>query len=688
MIKLAARLFTASAIFLLPVLAVAQQSPPPILSLGDATVTGFSGVTQPPQTQPPMSASQVLDKTMIDVDGVSARIVSLAFPGYVWDARVWPAQPVRTFAAKDIGQVFGVTLDDAQVQSAQGQSIQAPNIYFAASSAYGLHTVMPDPKRPGAFLRLKKGQKTAQWMTGMWGKADANGGPGSIWKVDGITAKVTLFANVTLGGKANSGAALGNIAFDAAHKQIFASDLSTGMIHRFDMTGAELEVYDHGVTGRTAAQLKPVAYDPALALDITAKDFDSEAPDTWGLTDEARRVWGLNVNDGRLYYAVVGDAQIWSVGLDKDSGKFLGDPRWELDVPKKPKKLPVTDIIFTHKGAMILAQRGEITSTYDYLGFADAGKARVYQHWLENPDDPKTPSRWILEPEEYAVGFDGNNRATNGGVALNYGYTQKGILDTGVCEASLWTTADNLRRNEPLSTALLPGGPQEIDGLQGMPAGVVKDKNTPPWASYMVDLDPANTETDPAQPMAYSDRVTQGWVGDLAIYRVGCGGAAGAGGGKGGSGGGGGAYGGAGYPWSYPHYGTNDGWDGKCTPGVDCPPPPPPMCAIPRGKFECDPKSGTWTYLLDANLDPNVKADTVQVGASSPGVSVLNGPMIALNPPPTPLQIGGAAPGQLISIQLCIFDKKASESGQPYDCCKTTLTVFAPDRVCTKQMQK
>ena len=124
MIKLAARLFTASAIFLLQGLAVAQQSPPPILNLGDATVTGFSGVRQPPQTQPPMSASQLLDKTMIDVDGVSARIVSLAFPGYVWDARVWPAQPVRTFTAKDIGQVFGVTLDDAQVQTASRINIK------------------------------------------------------------------------------------------------------------------------------------------------------------------------------------------------------------------------------------------------------------------------------------------------------------------------------------------------------------------------------------------------------------------------------------------------------------------------------------------------------------------------------------------------------------------------------------
>ena len=41
-----------------------------------------------------------------------------------------------------------------------------------------------------------------------------DGGPGSIWKIDGATARVSLFADVTTNGRANSGAALGGLAFD------------------------------------------------------------------------------------------------------------------------------------------------------------------------------------------------------------------------------------------------------------------------------------------------------------------------------------------------------------------------------------------------------------------------------------------------------------------------------------------
>ena len=46
----------------------------------------------------------------------------------------------------------------------------------------------------------------------------------------------------------------------------------------------------------------------------------------------------------------------------------------------------------------------------------------MLREWLENPDDPSTPSKWIAQPEEYAVGYAGTDRNTNGGVALGYGY--------------------------------------------------------------------------------------------------------------------------------------------------------------------------------------------------------------------------------------------------------------------------
>ncbi len=478
-----------------------QDAQRPLLELGDAVVTGFSG-TLAPDPDSLLPGTEAIDETLIDLDGISARVLGVAAPGFIWDGRAWAGDRRHEVLARDVGQVFGVALDDAEM----------PNIYLAATSAYGLPIVAPDADGDGRPERLETGDADAQFMDGLFGPGP-DGGPGSIWKIDGETGEVSLFANVILDGDENTGAGLGNLAFDPVHRQLFVSDRGTGMIHRFDLDGDELEYFDHGTTGRAAAELPIVEYDAAGALDITRSDFDTEDPDSWGYAAPDRQVWGLAVHDGRLYYAVVDDSQIWSIGLDAETGAFGDDPQWELDVPKRPEKLPVSDIVFTEKGAMILAQRGAITSTYDYSGFADPGQSRLYRYWLESPDDPETPSRWIEEPEEYPIGFGGEHRQTSGGVDLDYGFNRDGLLDLGYCEASLLTTGDDLRLAPDLADELLAGGPLAIDGLQVMPAGPVKPENTPPWASYMVDLEPRADDAE-----------VNGHVGDVAVYRTGCGG--------------------------------------------------------------------------------------------------------------------------------------------------------------------
>ncbi|MBK8085188.1 MAG: DUF11 domain-containing protein [Devosia sp.] len=468
-----------------------------ILRLGDAVVTGFAGTVFPdPETLP--EDSEAIEETFLDLDGISARVIDASAPGFVWDGRAWSGGVSHEVLASEVGQVFGVALDDAE----------PPNIYLAASSAYGLPIVGDDSDDDGRPERLFEGEPDARFMEGLFGP---DGGAGSIWKVDGTTGEVSHFAVVTLDGVANPGPALGNIAFDAEHRQFFVSDRATGMIHRLDIDGEDLEAYDHGTTGRAAEGLPEVVYDPSGALDISRSDFDAEDPDSWGYAAPDRQVWGLAVHQGRLYYAVLDDSQIWSVGIDAHSGAFADDPRWELDVPKRPKKLPVSDIVFTEKGAMILAQRGAITSSWDYAGFADTGDSRLYRFWLETPDDPETPSRWIETPEEYAVGFGGEHRQTDGGIDLGYGFDRDGRLDLGFCEATLLTTGDDLRLAPDLADALLPGGPLAIDGLQAMPAGPVKPENTPPWASYIIDLDARADDAD-----------VTGHPGDIAVYRTAC----------------------------------------------------------------------------------------------------------------------------------------------------------------------
>lgn len=670
-------LLALAALLALPTLALSNETnQSAVLSIGDAVVTGFSGVVEPAE-EPPQGQS-TLDETMLNPEGISARIIPLAAPGFRWDARVWPAETVRQFHARDVGQVFGVALDDAEF----------PNIYLTATSAYGLHIAEPDKDNDGRAERLKKGAPDAQWVDGMWGIVNANdtsgrlGGPGSIWKVDGRTGEVSLFANVAFKGQANGGAGLGNITFDAAHKQLFVSDLSTGMIHRFALDGHENEVFDAGVQ---AGDQGSVAYDPSTQLDITKSDFDTEDPETWGYTDENRRVWGLAVNGGRLYYAKVGQSQIWSVGIDETTGALLANARWELDVPKKPKKLPVSDILFTHQGEIILAQRAAPQSIYDYANFADPGKAHVYRFRMESPDDPNTTGVWIAEPEEYAVGFEPDYRGTDGGIALGQGYTAKGMIDRGACEASLWTTADNLRRNEELASALVKGGPMFIDGLQGMPTGPVKQyppekNNTPPWTSYMLDVDPANTdqslETD--DPLQWSDMTTQGWMGDVAVLR-GCGNAIASAAGS--------TYG---WPTEVPYWtdtvwSNSEGGGGQsCVLGVDCPPPPrPKACAKVVGEFTCDPKTGEYVFNGTLSAGDASHFDMVTFTNTAPGHAVVGGPTLTFSNPGT-FSITGAVSSQTLGADLCLYSKADMESGKPYTCCKVSFDEVAPQQSCKK----
>ena len=173
---------------------------------GEAFVTRFSGVvTTPGQTgQPPI--------TSINVNGAVGSIIDIRAPAFPPTGLHWMTEPQRNFVtAREVGQVFGVVLDDAA----------PPNIYVSATSAFGLH--------------LATGG--ASWMPGLWG---TNGGPGTIYRLDAAdNYRPRVFANIAVNNRVNTGAALGNMAFDRANKQIFVSDLETGMIHRIRVSDSE-----------------------------------------------------------------------------------------------------------------------------------------------------------------------------------------------------------------------------------------------------------------------------------------------------------------------------------------------------------------------------------------------------------------------------------------------------------------
>ena len=356
------------------------------LPAGAAFVTKFPGTATVETPEGP--------RTVIDPGGASGVALDLRIPGFAADGRHWLNEP-RLFeaTAAEVGQVFGVAIDDAD----------PPNIYLTATSAFGLH------RNADSCGRLE----------GQWG---ASGGPGTVYRLAAANGyRAEPFAEITLDGRPNTGAALGNIAFDPWRRQLYVLDLETVLIHRLGVdSGAELGRYDHGVEGRASfvdavtgasLSLPTVAFDPASAAhvdDCPTGDF-ARTPSCWNFADFRRRVWGLDVRhdaatgDVRLYYAVWGsqgfgspdwatageDQQnsVWSVAVAEDGGFASGTVRHEFLLPeffRSPEAIaragishPVADIAFPRQAAsaMLLAERGGVRN----LGLA-AEDAFAYPH--------------------------------------------------------------------------------------------------------------------------------------------------------------------------------------------------------------------------------------------------------------------------------------------------------------------
>ncbi len=476
--------------------AQAQPAPRGLLAPGDAAVTGFSGALPPIQIPPGIDPNAY---TFIDPNGASLRVIDLQDMQGPADAQLVPTRAPFAFPASLIGQVFGVTLDN-QVP---------PNIYVSATSAYGLPIVAPQPD--GTWTHVNAAAPSAAFMPGLWGGADPNGGAGSIWKVDGITGAVTLFSSVAPEGRANSGAALGNLAFDGESNTLFVSDRETGLIHRLDMSGAEIARYDHGTQARTAAGLPPVAFDPAVRLDITKPAFAPDQPATWNYAAPERRVYGLAVRGGRLFYGVAESEQVWSVAFTQPGAPpAFGDPTWELSVPPGAGPVEISKITFDDQGRMLLAERPDPTGAFDFQALALPGIGRVLRYQLIEPQ-PGLARTWQPVPDEYAVGFPGELRNSNGGLALGYDYERDGKISRGSCGGFLWMTGEDLRHaaDPKLAEQLTRSGPPNVQGLQGNPIWTVRPMNAPPLRSYFLDAD-----------SRFQDPTARGHMGDMEIWRA------------------------------------------------------------------------------------------------------------------------------------------------------------------------
>ena len=468
----------------------AQQPAVVVIAPGEAAVTGFAGAPPPPQIAPGDDPAAL---TFIDPKGPSLRIIDLRHMDGPAAAQLVGAPKPFTVPASEIGQVFGVTLDDAS----------PPNIYVAASSSYGLPIVAPGAN--GRVLHIRNGTQGAAFMPSLWGP---KGGPGSIWKIDGASARVTLLANVTTQNRANSGAALGGLTFDPKSKSLFVADRETGLIHRIGLNGADLGSYDHGVAGRAAQELPTVPWTTQQPVNVTNPRFDSTDPTTWNLAPPERRVFGLAVHEGRLFYAVADGLQIWSVSLRPD-GTFGDDAFIELEVPPAAGSTEISKITFDAQGRMLLAERPAPTGAFDLEALSRPAIGRVLRYAIVG----KAAGRrvWQEQPDEYALGFPHDYRNGNGGVEVGYNYDRNGDIIAGSCGGFVWMSGEDLRdaADASLADRLAKSGPLPVGGLQGVGAWQNRPRNAPPLESYFVSY-----ADGPADDSA------RGHMGDIAIPRT------------------------------------------------------------------------------------------------------------------------------------------------------------------------
>jgi hypothetical protein len=100
------------------------------------------------------------------------------------------------------------------------------------------------------------------------------------------------------------------------------------------------------------------------------------------------------------------------------------------------------------------------------------------------------------------------------------------------------------------------------------------------------------------------------------------------------------------------------------------------------GTLRCDSNSGRWNYDLVVLSTTALAIDAVRAYSDTPGVSVVNGPIVAISVPTTSLVLTRVAPRSEIEIGICGYNLDEASEGEPFDCCPHMLTLETPQQTC------
>ena len=406
-----------------------------------------------------------------------------------------------------------------------------------------------------------------------------------------------------------------------------------------------IDNFDHGVAGRPARGLAAVADDGAV-MDIQGAAFDSEDPDTWGFTQDERRIWGVAAHGGRVYYAVGEKAEIWSVGISQD-GAFAGDPRWELTVDAE-EDLAVTDIAFDSKGFMYLAQRGETENRFDYSQFADSGDGEVLRYWRESPDDPATESIWVPVPQEYAIGFPEGHRQSAGGIDLQYGYDSQGNFNTNACSDTLVADRRQAARQSCTSPTSSPPAVRSPSTACRSTRRRWSGRRTSRPSAHGSSTSTASSRTPRSRAMSATWR--SGVPARAAPATT------------------------SGYPIRATIRIRSGRRNSRLRATIH------PASTSMRSSTTA-PRPGSRPISMSVTLRVSA-AIAVKADSRTPGVSVT--PLQQTKAPGAPFTIGmsGFFPGETVDVGLCFYKQSDADAGGYYPCCKVVVPLDTPPVSC------
>lgn len=328
--------------------------------------------------------------------------------------------------AANLGEVFGITIDDAT----------PPNIYVTATDCYNI---------VGALTNLPVGP----------------GGRGGVYKLNGTTGAIS---STSLPNDPVAGPGHGNVCYRKAGSGVgylYVSDLENGMIYRLNASTLATvgSPFDHGVQGRPNESLSPIA--------------DNGTP---GLTQYGRRIWGVQTFQNRLFYAVwwedsrnplaAESNEIWSVDLD-GAGNFIpATARRRITIPNftvNNWSHPIASIDFSPGGNMFLAERywqyyWPITPTPLF----GAHHTRILRYTPSGTNWVTTPSTTHHIGGDPGFYFANNMVGANsaGGVAVN-------------CDESIWATGDMFPGSYSVPPNVIngPGDLGAVYGTMRIPTG-------------------------------------------------------------------------------------------------------------------------------------------------------------------------------------------------------------------------